>query len=158
MQLSSSRYLIHWRSNSISQRFLEISTVKCMKILGNSTSGLNLHQKWLLYKSCALPIALYGFQLWYYHKAPPLYPLKMLGKLQRRAAIWILGAFKTSLSFGIETIAGLIPINFYLQKLSGRSQLRMHSLPANHILCSLIEAKPNLPSIQHTLSLNSLTR
>ena len=40
-----------------------ISTVKCMKILGNSTRGLNLLQKQLLYRSCALPIALYSFQL-----------------------------------------------------------------------------------------------
>jgi len=47
----------------------------------------------------------------------------MLGKMQRRAAIGILEAFKTSLSFGIEAIAGLIPINLHLQKLSGRSQL-----------------------------------
>ena len=36
-----------------------ISTVKCMKILGNSVWGLNLHQKCLLYWSCVLPIALY---------------------------------------------------------------------------------------------------
>jgi len=40
-----------------------ISTVKCMKILGNSVRGLIPHQKRLLYKSCILPIALYGFQL-----------------------------------------------------------------------------------------------
>ena len=40
-----------------------ISTVKCMKILGNLTRGLNPQQKCLLYRSCALPIALYGFQL-----------------------------------------------------------------------------------------------
>ena len=40
-----------------------ISTVKCMKILDNSTRGLNPQQKQLLYRSCALPIALYSFQL-----------------------------------------------------------------------------------------------
>ena len=64
-----------------------ISTVKYMKILGNSTRELNPHQKYLLYRSCALLIALYMFQLWYYHKALLLYLLKMLGKLQRRVAI-----------------------------------------------------------------------
>jgi len=47
----------------------------------------------------------------------------MLEKMQRRATIWILGAFKTSLSFGIEAIAGLISIKLHLQKLGGRSQL-----------------------------------
>ena len=100
-----------------------ISMVKCMKLLGNSVWRLNLHQKHLLYRSCILPITLYSFQLWYYNKAPLAYPLKQLGKMQRRVAIWILGAFKTFPSSGVKTIAGLIPINLHLKKLSGRSQL-----------------------------------
>ena len=40
-----------------------ILIVKCMKILGNLTKSLNSQQKQLLYKSCALPIVLYEFQL-----------------------------------------------------------------------------------------------
>jgi len=60
-----------------------ISMVKCIKILGNSTRGLNPQQKCLLYRSCTLPIALYRFQLWYYSKAPLSYPLKSLEKLQK---------------------------------------------------------------------------
>ena len=111
-----------------------ISMVKCMKILGNSVKDLVPHQKYLLYKSCILLIALYSFQLWYYNKAPLLCPLKILGKMQRRAAIWILGAFKTFPLSSIKAIVRLIPINLHLQKLSGRSQLRSHSLPYNHIL------------------------
>ena len=71
-----------------------IFTVKCMKLLGNSTRGINPLQKRLLYRCCVLPIVLYGFQLWFYNKAPLSYPMKILGKMQRRAAIWILGAFK----------------------------------------------------------------
>ena len=91
-----------------------ISTVKYMKILGNSTRGLYPQQKCLLYRSCTLPIALYGFQLWYYSRAPLSYPLNSLGKLQRRAATWILGAFKTSPSYSIEAIVSLIPICLHL--------------------------------------------
>jgi len=101
--------------------------VKCMKILGNLMRGLNPQQKHLLYRSSTLPIALYRFQLWYYNKAPLLYSLKTLGKLQRRAILWIVVTFKKFLSFVIEAIAGLIPIHLYLQKLRGRSQLRAHS-------------------------------
>jgi len=85
-----------------------------MKILGNLVRGLISHQKHLLYRSCILSIALYGFQLWFYNKALLLYPLKMLGKMQKRAAICILWAFKMSPLFGIEAIAGLIPINLHL--------------------------------------------
>ena len=40
-----------------------ISTIKCMKLLGNSTRGINSLQKKRLYKCCALSIVLYGFQL-----------------------------------------------------------------------------------------------
>jgi len=65
-----------------------ISTIKYMKILGNSVCGLIPHQKHLLYKSCILPITLYGFQLWFHNKAPLSYPLKKLKKMQRRVATW----------------------------------------------------------------------
>ena len=40
--------------------------------------------------------------------------MKILGKMQRRAAIWILGAFKTSPTEGIKAIAGIILIKFHL--------------------------------------------
>ena len=138
------KLLFHKHINFYSNK--AISTVKCMKILDNSTRELNLHQKHLLYRSYTMLITLSGFQLWYYHKALLSYPLK------------ILEAFKTSPSLGVKAITSLIPINLHLQKLSGRSQLHLHSLLLNHILCSLLEARPNLLSIQHALSLNSLTR
>jgi len=44
-----------------------IFTVKCMKLLGNSSHGINPLQKHLLYRLCILPIVLYGFQLWFYN-------------------------------------------------------------------------------------------
>ena len=43
--------------------------------------------------------------------------------MQRRAAIWILEAFKTSPTEGIEAIARIIPIKLHLQKLARRSQI-----------------------------------
>ena len=140
-----------------------ILTVKCMKILSNLSRGLNLLQKQLLYRSCTLSIALYGFQLWFYHKAPLSYPLKTLGKLQRKVVIWILGVFKTSPSYDIEVIIGLIPIYLYLQKLSGRSQLRAHSLSSNYILRLLMNNISNIPNFTshshlYLLLLNSLTK
>ena len=58
-----------------------ISTVKCMKLLGNSSRGINSLQKQLLYRCCVLPIALYGFQLWFYNKAPLSYHMKVLDKM-----------------------------------------------------------------------------
>ena len=100
-----------------------ISMVKYMKLLGNLSRGINPIQKRLLYRCCILPITLYRFQLWFYNKVPLSYYMKILGKMQRRATIWILGTFKISPSEGIKAIAGLVPIKYHLQKLVGRSQL-----------------------------------
>ena len=58
------------------------STIKYIKMLDNSTRGLNSMQKRHLYKYCILPIALYSFQVWFYNKALLNYPLKILRKMQ----------------------------------------------------------------------------
>ena len=120
-----------------------ISTVKCMKLLGNSSRGINPLQKRQLYQCCILFIALYSFQLWFYNKAPMSYHMKILNKMQRRATIWILGAFKISPTEGIEAIAGIIPIKFHLQNLARRSQICSLKLPTNHIIRDLMDDAPN---------------
>ena len=58
-----------------------ISTVKCMKLLGNLSRGISSLQKHLLYRYYVLPIALYRFQLWFYNKALLLYYMKILDKM-----------------------------------------------------------------------------
>ena len=64
-----------------------LSSVKCMKLLGNSSHSITSLQKQLLYRCCVLSITLYRFQLWFYNHAPLSYSLKALSKMQRRAAI-----------------------------------------------------------------------
>ena len=129
-----------------------------MKLLGNLSRGINPIQKHLLYRCCVLPIILYGFQLWFYNKALLSYHMKILGKIQRRATIWILGTFKTSPLEGLEAIIGLIPIKSHLQKLVGRSQLHSAILPANHLIRTFMDnhsdthVKPSLYSINLLMS------
>ena len=134
-----------------------LSTVKCMKILRNSSRGISPLQKRFLYRCCALPIALYSFQMWYYNKAPISYHMKILNKLQRRAAVWILGAFKTSPAEGIKAIASIIPIRFHLQKNARRSQIRPLKLPDNHILKRLMNDNPPRPNSTNSFNIGSLT-
>ena len=131
--------------------------VKYMKLLVNLLYDITLTQKHLLYRCCVLPITLYGYQLWFYKSTPLLYYMKILGKMQRRAAIWILGAFKTSSMEGIEAIAGIIPIKLHLQKLASRSQLYPLILPSSHLVRTLIDDPSNLPIQQHPNLLNTLT-
>ena len=134
-----------------------ISTVKSMKMLGNLSRGLISSQKHLLYRMCILPIMLYEFPLWFYNKAFLAYLLKILRNMQWRAALWILGAFLTSPSLGIEAIAGLIPIYLHLQKLSGRLQLRTQLLLLNHIINSLLESRHSFNNNHYHLLLENLT-
>ena len=77
--------------------------------------------------------------------------------MQKRAAIWILGAFKTSPTEGIEAIAGIIPIKFHLQKLARRSQIRLFALPTNHIIRNLMDDLSNLFIKPNPHSIRSLT-
>jgi len=83
--------------------------------------------------------------------------LKILGEMQRRATIWILGAFRISPTRGIEAIAGLIPIKFHLHKLTSRSQLRSAALLKNYLIKTLIEDTLNTYSKLPLHSINSLT-
>jgi len=69
--------------------------------------------------------------------------MKLLNKIQRRAAIWILGAFKMSLSKGIKAIAGIIPIKFHLQKLAKHSLIQPFKLLENHIIRNLMDDSPH---------------
>jgi len=77
--------------------------------------------------------------------------------MQRRAAIWILEAFKTSPTEGIEAIAGIIPIKFHLQKLTRRSQIQPLSLPTNHIIRDLINGPHNSFKKPNSHFISSLT-
>ena len=134
-----------------------ISTVKCMKLLGNSSRGISPLQKRLLYRCCALPIALYRFQLWFYNKAPTSYHMKILNKMQRRATIWILGTFKTSPLEGIKALAGIIPIRFHLHKIAKRSHIHPFKLPNNHILKNLLDNSPPQSKLPNSHNIGSLT-
>ena len=76
--------------------------------------------------------------------------------MQRKAALWILGAFFTSPTGEIEALAGLIPIQLHLKKLVKRSCLRAATLPSQHALMSLLSAKHSKGAPPHPQSLTLL--
>ena len=134
-----------------------ISTIKCMKMLGNSFRGINSLQEKRLYRCCIWPITLYSFLLWYYDKAPLNFSLSILWKMQQRAALWISSAFHASSTAGIKTISGLIPIHFYLRKLYGRFLLRESSLSPNHIISSILSFNGSYDHNPYNISIDNLT-
>ncbi|CAA7267573.1 unnamed protein product [Cyclocybe aegerita] len=97
------------------------TTVQAMRMLGNSTRGLSPKQRHLLYRSCVVPIATYGYRLWYFDGARNKGTMNQLKRMQRKAALWITGAFRTSPTGGLEALAGLIPVHLMLKKLATRA-------------------------------------
>jgi len=83
--------------------------------------------------------------------------MKILGKIQRRAAIWILGAFKTSPTEGLKAIMELISIKLHLHKLTSRSQLHSTALLENHLIKTLIDDPLNTCYKFPPHSINMLT-
>jgi len=52
--------------------------------------------------------------------------------MQRKAALWITAAFRTSPTGGTEALAGLIPVHLHLRKLADRANLRIATLSDTH--------------------------
>ena len=134
-----------------------LSTLSTMKMLGNSSWSLLPIQKWLLYRTCVLPIALYGFQLWFFKGAPTIRNITELKKMQWRAALWITDTFWTLPSEGIEAIVGLIPITLHLCKLNGRHHLRYVSIPSSHAINLLLDSQHAKNQPPHRVATSKLT-
>ena len=134
-----------------------LSTLSAMKMLGNFSRGLLPMQKQLLYRTCILSIAMYGFNLWFFKGAPIVRNINELKKMQHKAALWITGAFQTSPSDGIEAIAGLIPITLHMCKLNGRHHLRYSSIPSSHAINSLLDSQHAKNHPPHKAATSKLT-
>jgi len=118
-----------------------LSIVKAMGMLENLSRDLFPLQKCLFYCSCVVPIATYGFRLWFFARAPTKAQVLLLASMQHKAALWIFGAFCISLTSRIEALAGLIPIQLHLKKLVKESCLWTATLPSQHALMFLLSAR-----------------
>jgi hypothetical protein len=112
-------------------------------------------QKRLLYRTCVLPVATYGYRLWYHDKVKVKGLMSSLSRMQRHTALWIIGVFRMSPMGGYEAIAGLIPIHLHICRLVDQSSFRANTLAASHPLRTLLgpgrsmAAKPHAQSIYH---------
>ncbi|CAA7267561.1 unnamed protein product [Cyclocybe aegerita] len=114
------------------------TTVQAMRMLGNSTRGLSPKQRRLLYRSCVVPIATYSYHLWYFDGARNKGAMNQLKWMQRKAALWITGAFRTSPTGGLEALAGLIPVHLMLKKLATHAVYHVATLSDTHPLRSMM--------------------
>ncbi|CAA7270634.1 unnamed protein product [Cyclocybe aegerita] len=124
-----------------------------MRMLRNSTRGLSPKQRRLLYRSCIVPIATYGYRLWYFEGARNKGAMSQLKRMQQKAALWITGVFRTSPTGSLEALAGLIPVHLMLKKLAMCAVYRVATLSGTHPLHSMMGerllkwAEPHIRSV-----------
>src|ERR1700742_1742134 len=111
-----------------------------------------------LYRTCVLPIATYGYRCWFWEGAHNVFALDQMRKMQRKAALWITGAFRTSPNRAVEALAGLQPIRLHLTKLASRSSLWLATLSASHPLRTLMGKKHGKGADQHRCSISSFKK
>ncbi|KDR64812.1 hypothetical protein GALMADRAFT_149278 [Galerina marginata CBS 339.88] len=134
------------------------SSVQAMRMLGSSTKGLEPHSKRLLYRSCVVPIATYGYHLWYFDRARCKGSVKLLSQMQRKAALWITGAFSTSPGPGVEALAGLLPIHLLLERMATHGILRAGTFSETHPVRSFLTGHMLGKATPHPLSVQLMTR
>ena len=122
-----------------------------MLSLGNSACRLKPKHKQLLYRLCVMLITLYSICLWYYDGVHLKGTMKELTKIQRQAAVWILGAFKSTPTGAVESLAGLIPIHLQIWKLVYCNHIHVHMLADSHITCLMAATrnKADFISVYH---------
>jgi len=83
--------------------------------------------------------------------------MKELTNIQRQATIWILGAFKSTPTEAVESLACLIPIHLQIWKLVYHNHVRMHTLGDLHITHLMVATrdKAEFISMYHPCQLHN---
>ena len=105
------------------------STLKFMKLLGNSVKGLD-HGSWCLaYNTICLPVLTYSSSIWFKQQK---HLSKTLQVVQDEVVRWIMGAFQTTPAEPLHQLIAILPIHIRLQMLSKTAALTLltvlHSL------------------------------
>ncbi|PPR00024.1 hypothetical protein CVT26_009294, partial [Gymnopilus dilepis] len=95
--------------------------------------------------------------MWYYNGARNKGVIKMLTSMQRKAVLWITGAFRTSPTGGVEALAGLLPIPHLLKRMADRAAARFVTLTKTHPLRALVTEEYHGDAPLHRTSLARLT-
>ena len=81
-----------------------LSTLSAMKMLGNSSQGLLPMQKRLLYRTCILFIAMYGFNLWFFKGTLVVKNVNELKKCNTRQLFRLLAPSKHLLLMALKLL------------------------------------------------------
>jgi hypothetical protein len=125
-------FFFHWRLNweyhvrTMANRAR--ASLKAMTVLGNSIRGLSMANWRLVFNAVCLPVMTYGSLLWF-KKANTKKLVNYLQRVQNEGVKVITGAFRTAPREALLQITRMIPMRFFLEKLSHTSALRLYRLP-----------------------------
>src|ERR1700679_3602647 len=100
-----------------------------------------------LYVSVALPKITYGIDIWYtppfklighFRNSGSVGALRQLQKTQRIATLAITGALRTTPTDTLDAHAGVLPLEFALQRSAHRALIRMLPLPPAHPIHKIV--------------------
>ena len=111
------------------------STLKALRLLGNSIRGLDWANWRVVYNAVILPILTYAAPVWYSGQAGLLDDLR---KAQNAAVRHVAGAFSTTPIEPLHQLMGILPIDLRLQLLCKNAALRFYRLPTNSQLVARI--------------------
>jgi hypothetical protein len=103
-------------------------SIKALQVLGNSIRGLSMANWRLVLNTVCLPVLAYGSQLWYLTGAAKGL-INMVQRVQNDMVKQVTGAFRMAPRGALLHITHMIPMKYYIEKLTYTSALRLYRLP-----------------------------
>jgi hypothetical protein len=104
------------------------ASIKALQVLGNTIRGLSMANWRLVLNAVCLPVLTYGSQLWYLTGAAKGL-LNMVQRVQNDMVRQVTGAFRTAPREPLLHITRMMPMKFFIEKLTYTSALRLYRLP-----------------------------
>ncbi|SNX85028.1 uncharacterized protein MEPE_03736 [Melanopsichium pennsylvanicum] len=126
---------------------------------GKRTWGFSYHALRMIYLGGVVPILDYAIPVFV---TGPVTTSSTIGasyqRVQRTAAIFITGAFKSTSTTALDFEASLLPVPLRLQLVQARSLLRLLTSPASHPTSQLVDQAQRVPPIRGLGPINALLR
>jgi hypothetical protein len=102
--------------------------IKALQVLGNTVRGLSMANWRLVLNAVCLPVLAYGSQLWYLTGAAKGL-LNMVQRVQNDMVRQVTGAFRTAPREPLLHFSRMLPMKFFIEKLTYTSALCLYRLP-----------------------------
>jgi hypothetical protein len=104
------------------------ASIKALQVLGNSIRGLSMANWRLVLNAVCLPVLAYGSQLWYLTGAAKGL-INMVQRVQNDMVKQVTGVFRMAPRGVLLHITCMMPMKYYIEKLTYTSALRLYRLP-----------------------------